>query len=472
VYSTLNFGLFQRSREVYATFEFSQGKQSLSGSRIRIWFWVILAIALVLRCGAAIAVQRVVEQTPGRICLIAGDAEGYWELGRKLARGQNFEIYEPPRRVLRMPGFPAVLAASIAIFGEDVGRARFVLALIGTLACGCVYWLSNDLFGPEVGLIATALAAISPTFVVFSVMILSETAFALTLMLSLISLAYVVRGLVASESRRRLFVTSLIAGLATALACYMRPSWLLFPPAAAGGLWMWRIVRPQSTSGGSLGTRFSRAGLSEIWVTLALLLGLALGLLPWTVRNYYVTDGKFVPTTLWMGPSLYDGLNPLANGDSHMEFLPNSEYEQRSEYEVDRHYRREAWKWAADHPQKTLLLAWIKLGRYWNLFPNTPQFDSWFVRAALLGFVIPVVGVAIWGLVSGSKWCLQHAKAAEFSWMAALVLTAGPIIYFSALHTLFVSSLRYRLPAEYPLLALSAVGVWDLWQRYAVAKAN
>jgi hypothetical protein len=56
--------------------------------------------------------------------------------------------------------------------------------------------------------------------------------------------------------------------------------------------------------------------------------------------------------------------------------------------------------------------------------------------------------------------------------MAILVLTAGPIIYFSALHTLFVSSLRYRLPAEYPLLALSAVGVWDLWQRYADPKAD
>lgn len=371
-----------------------------------------------------------------------------------------------------MPGFPAVLGASIALLGDDVGRARFILALIGTLACGCVYWLSKDLFGPEVGLIATALAAISPTFIIFSVMMLSETAFALTLMLSLISLASVIRSLAAQHSTRRLVTASLIAGLATAFACYMRPSWLLFPPAVGAGLWIWRIVWRQSPVNGPLETRWGRAGSAEICVTLALLLGLALGLLPWTVRNYVVTDGKFVPTTLWMGPSLYDGLNPLANGDSHMEFLPNSEYEKRSEYEVDRHYRREAWKWAADHPQKTLLLAWIKLGRYWNLFPNAPQFDYWYVRAALLGFVIPVVGFAIWGLWVGPKWCWRTDQTAGFSWIATLVLTAGPIIYFSALHTLFVSSLRYRLPAEYPLLALSAAGVWDLWQRYAFPKAD
>jgi hypothetical protein len=51
-------------------------------------------------------VQHVVAQKPGQLCLIPGDAEGYWELAGKLAAGQEFSIYDPPRRLLRMPGFP------------------------------------------------------------------------------------------------------------------------------------------------------------------------------------------------------------------------------------------------------------------------------------------------------------------------------------------------------------------------------
>ncbi|MDB5389378.1 MAG: hypothetical protein JWM11_5024 [Planctomycetaceae bacterium] len=434
----------------------------MNDHRTRIWLWSILALALVLRLGAAVVVQRLVARTPGRVCLIAGDADGYWELGRRVARGQDFEIYDPPRRVLRMPGFPVVLGLSIAVFGDDLGSARFVLALIGTLACGCVYWLAAELFNSEIGLIATALAAFSPTFIVFSVMILSETTFALGLMLSVISLLYVVRLPLGTTPSRRQMTAALIAGLAAAIAVYVRPSWLLFPPAAIAWLWIWPPKHTEAQSLEQVPSRLAGPRTTVVWIGLAMLLGLAAGLAPWTVRNYFVTGGKFVPTTLWMGPSLYDGLNPTANGDSHMEFLPNSVYEEMSEYDVDRLYRRKAWNWVAENPGKTLELAWIKLGRYWNLFPNTPQFDYWYVRAGLLIFVIPVLVFAIRGLVVGST----RYSTPSGAWTWVLILTLGPILYFSALHTLFVSSLRYRLPAEYPLLVLSAVGIWDVLHRW------
>jgi hypothetical protein len=48
----------------------------------------------------------------------------------------------------------------------------------------------------------------------------------------------------------------------------------------------------------------------------------------------------------------------------------------------------------------------------------------------------------------------------------ALAATVGPLLYFSAVHMVFVGSLRYRLPAEYPLAALAGAG-WSAWRARA-----
>mgnify|MGYP003336161596 FL=1 len=46
--------------------------------------------------------------------------------------------------------------------------------------------------------------------------------------------------------------------------------------------------------------------------------------------------------------------------------------------------------------------------------------------------------------------------------MRLWVLAAGPILFLGAVHAVFIGSVRYRLPAEYPLLTLAALGLSDL----------
>lgn len=431
-------------------------------------------MALVLRVGAALVLHQVLD----RDFLIEGDAEGYWKLAGKLAAGEDFAVYSPPRYALRMPGFPAVLAASILLFGESLLAARLWLAGVGTLACWLVFLLGRQLFDERIGLIAAGLAAISPVFVMFSVVILSETAFAATMLLSLLVGHRLVMALTAAHRSDapprekggllRLSILSLATGACMALACLMRPSWVLVAPVLAVLLLM--------------ASKSRRVGLLAGVLVIA---GTVLTLLPWGVRNQRMT-GHFTLTTLWMGPSLYDGLNPDATGDSDMTFF---EEEQRplvmTEYEVDRHYRRRAWEFVRDHPVRALELAGAKLVRYWKPWPNAAQFDGWGPRLAVLLFFVPLLmlaGVGITGCLrsvpegipspgpltpgpSPPAGAGRDRIAGSNAGIWPIVVCTGPIFYFAAVHMVFVSSLRYRLPAEYPLLILSAAGLQMIWHR-------
>lgn len=394
-----------------------------------------LVVALAVRLVLAVLIQQRVDQPPARLCLIAGDAEGYWELAQHIAAMEDYAIYEPPRYVLRVPGFPLVLALSQAVFGNHPFAARCLLACIGTAACALTYWLGRELADQTTGLIAAIYTAISPTMAVFSVLILSETLFALTLLLSLIAMARSVRatgngGLIGG------FASGVLIGVAT----LVRPTWLYVGTLIA--LTTILLVR-RSGACRSVGLQ---AG--------AVLVGVAVAMAPWTIRNYSVT-GHLVPTTLWVGASLYDGLNPTATGDSDMRFVQTDGLLERlSEYELDREYRKRAWEFMVQFPQRTLWLAWKKQQRYWSLVPNADQFRDirlqWIVGLTAL----PLVVFAAYG-----GWLSRRDPG-------LLILTTGSLLLFAGLHLLFVGSLRYRLPAEYPLSILAAVGVRSLLNQF------
>lgn len=377
-------------------------------------------------------VEQIVSATPGRLCLIEGDASGYWILGQRLAHGQSYELYDPPRRILRMPGFPIILAGCQIVFGEWLLPTRCVLAVLGTLGCGCVYWLAKELVSESVGLVACGLVAISPPLVVFSPLLLSETVFATAMVASLIPLARLVKSSAVNSPRMRAAVA---AGSWIAIATYLRPTWL--PIALVGAV---AVV---------LMGRGRRAAWIEAGV---ILLTCIVWLMPWTWRNYLVC-GHLVPTTLWVGPSLYDGLNPEATGDSNMAFFDRENLlATMSEYDMDREYRRRAWAYARQHPQRTVELACVKAGRYWSPWPNAPQFDRPLIRWGLTATTLPLYILAFVG------WW-QRRRDLVF-WL----VTLGPALFFCLVHMLFVGSIRYRLPADSTLWIAAATGLVAIWQ--------
>lgn len=367
-----------------------------------------------------------------------GDSESYWHLGRAIARGEPYEFGSADARVFRAPGYPLVLASMFVAVGDHaaVVWGRVLSAIAGTLAVGGVGWLGWVLFDRRVGWGAALAAAIYPGAIALSVFVLSEAPFC-PLMLAQLAFWGLARRAECGVARTGY---SLAAGLAGGAAVLMRPSWLLFTPLAA-----------------VVGCLDSSAPRRQVAIGALMLAGLTVVMLPWWIRNARVT-GHFVATTLQVGASWYDGWSPQATGASNLQPAQQRAADLRAagfppgtqvEYEIDRRLRHEAWQWAKEHPARVLSLAATKFGRMWNVWPNEPAFRSWWIGTAVAISYLLVLGSALAG-----SWQL-----AGRGW--PIVMLWLPAIYLTAIHMVFVGSIRYREPAMLPLMVLGMAWIVD-----------
>ena len=269
-----------------------------------------------------------------------------------------------------------------------------------------------------------------------SSLVLSEAAFEPLMLAALLGLAVLwpapaAGGPVRSPDGAPRLV-ALGSGAAAGAAVLVRPSWALFVPAMLAA-WVVAGLAGRARPGRGARRGPLRAGPRPDHG-------------PWWVRNARVY-GRFVPTALWMGASLYDGLNPRATGASDMiPFLRDPEIWPLDEQDQDAELTRRAIAFAREDPGRVLGLAIVKLGRYWSPWPNAEGFRSWGVAVASAVVELPILGLMALGL-----WDRRRDPRA---W----VLLAGPILYFCALHAVFASSMRYRIPGEMPALGLAAIG--------------
>ena len=404
----------------------------IAPAHLRWQFWLLLCLALGLRVAAAVAAENHLESS-GRSFLIEGDANGYWELARHIAHGKEYAIYTPPRRVLRTPGFPLLLAASMRLFGENIFAATLLMASIGTINCGLTWFLARRMVGDTVALIALAIVAVSPLQIGISIQILSETWFSFWLLLCLLALEQTIR----SSTNKQLLIWSLLSGILTGLTTLVRPGWILWTGLSTL-LVLTFAVRPVSI-------RLRTVG--------CLCLGCWLALLPWAIRNHQVT-GHWVYTSLWSGPSLYDGLHPGATGLSDMTFFDQENVlVHMSEFEMNEHYKQRAWEFARTQPVRTLELAVLKAMRYLSPSLNASGFSDGPLKIVCLAWYSAFLLLLIPGTIS--------LRNSPFS----LCLLIAPFLQFLLVHMVFVGSIRYRLPVEFPLTIVAANGLVSILQQ-------
>ena len=275
----------------------------------------VLGVALVLRMLAAVALQAFVARIGrNRLCVFP-DTEYYWALAQTIRQGRTYEIVEwgtISHKAMRTPAYPIFLAACHAVLGESPLGVRVVQAVLGTASVGLVYLLTvrcaQRSMAPAAGrslsrtaaVAAATLAAINPYYVAMSELLLSEAIFIPLLLATIWGLAILWRkpdepDWPATPARGLIALASGAAGGAAVLA---RPSFALFLPAVLFG-WLCAVsfLRDRRLLKGAVASAIIFA------------VGVVLVMSPWWIRNAR-TYGRFVPTSIWLGASLYDGLNP------------------------------------------------------------------------------------------------------------------------------------------------------------------
>ena len=441
--------------------------------------WVfILALALVVRIGVGVYWNSFVEKNAASSAapqaanqdgpFFYGDSDSYWKLARTIAFGRPYEFDEVRRwQIFRMPGYPALLAPLFWLYGENPPTfpARLEGAFFGTINVALVGWLALTLFGrTDQGRLIAALAAffvaLDPTEALQSVSILSEEPFMTFSLLLNVEFVKIGRylGVLSSVDAtsgsngtlrvpllgKTFFICSIKLAVFNAAAIYIRPSWFYFLPFAAIVLLLLRLFLDFTRLGIKRSVQGIKHGLLGLLSCVIFVQLLTLTLLaPWTLRNYRLS-GKPITTTLQMGASLYDGLNPEATGASDMSFVdrfrqeelvaPSASEDVHFEIRLDKRMKTAALEWVKSNPIKALHLAAVKFYRLWAPTPREQSFSSPFLKLILLVSYLPILILGMLGAAS----VIKRDNAAFF-----LIV---PPLYVTSLHVVFVSSIRYRVP--------------------------
>jgi 4-amino-4-deoxy-L-arabinose transferase-like glycosyltransferase len=396
-------------------------------------------LALGLRLGAGIWWQ---ERLPAEQRFFFPDSESYWSLGRALARGEPYVYGAEEAHIFRTPGYPVLLAPIFLIAGDDPSPyfARVLSAVLGTCTVAVIMGFTQSLFNAPAARIAGLLAACEPGTISQGVFALSEAPFCPLMLLHLWAWWLAIQ---ATEDSRS-YTHAAWGGAMAALATLMRPSWLLFLPFAGGLLCLAAQPRKRHTA-----------------ILACMTLTFALTMSPWWIRNYQLT-GRFIPTTLQVGASLYDGLNPQADGSSEMSFVPRFIAAQQAEdaqastaprntfeERLDARLGAAALEWMKANPGRALQLAGIKFIRLWTPWPHARDIGG---NGAKFIMALGYLPILITGLL-GARYYLRRNSA--------LVILVLPALYFTLLHCVFVSSLRYRQPALLPFIMLGSAYLWE-----------
>ncbi len=394
--------------------------------------WLVFLLALALRAGWGI--WRIAH-APDLMTLEFPDEQQYWRMASSLAQGEGLRD-EFGFRATRMPLYPGMLSFFTQV-PSGILLAKMMHWIIGAGAAVLVVRLGGKLFSSTVGLVAGVLVACDPFLIFFSSLLLTETLFFFVL----IALYLTQHAWVTSERVDAKWHHWLGVGAVSAVCVYVRESSL----GLVVLLLLWLVVCAKS--------RWRSIGGVAI-----VMLVLIVSLIPWAARNSRVA-GEWCWLTHRAGISLYDGVGPQADGSGDLgdvQMMP--EVRGLDEAAWNRWFMAASWDAMRQDPARIVRLAGVKWLRLWNPLPNVETYQSPAVRTVSAVWTIPIYGLALVGAFRLSRIRVGGG------WRLTVWLLI-PAIYISGVHSLFVGSVRYRLPAMPFLELLAAWMLVTMWER-------
>ncbi len=408
----------------------------------------ILLCAMVIRLGFWVAV--VGFGTTG-----GGDEPDYHNLAAAIASGRGMILHDE-LLAPRPPLYPIVLAGLYAITGPnpDVGRAFQLVLGVGIVFL--VFAIGRRLFSAKVGLLAAALAAVNPSLVYLSGLLMTENLYVILLLLLVLLMVRHYR------SRQPSVLKFAAGGILAGLCCLARPTaltFVVFIPAAA-------LV-------------FGRSAWAKRLACAALFVILAVAVIaPWSIRNH-ARFGERVIFTTHGGITFYESNNRLVHDTPEFRGIVVSPRTAVPGWDglkdLDEvSYDREAWRmglaFVRENPELLPRMAWWKFARFWR-FDSNVKFDAGAgpfgggesSRGSASGEID--LGLLYWMVVIPLFVLGLAVTRRRFH---DLVLPYGVIAVHTFLALVFHGSLRARMPVEPVIVLFAAAAV--AWIALAVRR--
>lgn len=389
---------------------------------------------------------------------VSSDAATYDTIAWNLARGLGFSLEGasgPYPTAFVPPVMPWLVSLVYRALGHSVFAAILLQCVIGATVPLLLRALVGGMAGSPAARIAGWLAVVHPLLVFFSGHLLTEATFSAALLVALVATIEWIK----TPRPARAFGVGLLWGL----AALTRPTALPLPFVVAAWAWF------------PLGLTLARGDRTRQLALL--LLGCALTVAPWTMRNA-ARFGAFVPVTTGGGRSLLDANNALVWDDPALRGGATSVYNVepyatelrgRSEVEQDAISARLAREFALSRQGEWPTVAAAKLARFWRLGAEAGTTGAWAREGSPIGallarfdpllvwslLTLPFAMLGVWWVLAGPKRVFQSLPL-----LIIVLATSGSMLYWGAL--------RLRVPIEPLVLAYAGIGAAELMRRRRV----